>query len=375
MTAERRTRPRVFFDIQSGADYFGRIVIELFGDKTPKSSENFRAICTSSHNSHSLARPLTYKSSPFHRIIDEFMIQGGDITAGNGTGGTSIYGKNFEDENIGWRKIDAPGLLCMANRGKDTNNSQFFITLAPCEHLNGKHTVFGHVVKGMVVCERMAKVSNGAQSQAQSLQSQKKSRRESVDYQKSKLKGILEVTAHQAIRPGQAAALNLRPDVVNTANAPIRRVEEVIQDLMRTVEVVLLPAHNLHKMFLLSHRHRIVNGVDVVRRRPVLHPLGDRGRRTSDADKRIGTGHPDTVEFLGDLIVMPRTSTETCPRDTIVNRPGETIANFKIQERAIDIFALIYKNTVDLDSTMMVDLGEVISMKKNPRSSSREEEA
>ncbi|KAL8789163.1 MAG: hypothetical protein Q9213_001270 [Squamulea squamosa] len=153
MAASLPTRPRVFLDVQSGANFLGRITIELFSDKTPKTAENFRAICTPP----SSALPLTYKGSRFHRIIDEFMIQGGDITAGNGTGGMSIYGPAFEDENIGWRGIDAAGLVCMANRGKGTNSSQFFITLAPCEHLNAKHTVFGHVVRGMDVCERIAK--------------------------------------------------------------------------------------------------------------------------------------------------------------------------------------------------------------------------
>ncbi|KAL8677742.1 MAG: hypothetical protein Q9186_005852 [Xanthomendoza sp. 1 TL-2023] len=149
------TRPRVFIDVQSEPDFLGRIIIELFSDKTPKTAENFRAICAPPS---SAVEALTYKGSRFHRIIDEFRIQGGDITAGNGTGGMSIYGPTFEDENIGWRKIDAAGLVCAANRGKDTNSSQFFITLAPCEHLNAKHTIFGHVVKGMDVCERMAKV-------------------------------------------------------------------------------------------------------------------------------------------------------------------------------------------------------------------------
>ncbi|KAL8890779.1 MAG: hypothetical protein Q9205_002460 [Flavoplaca limonia] len=148
------TRPRVFLDIQSGSDFLGRIIIEIFSDKTPKTAENFRAICTPSS-----AQPLTYKGSPFHRIVNEFMIQGGDITAGNGTGGMSIYGPVFEDENIGWREIDAVGLVCMANRGKGTNSSQYFITLAPCQHLNAKHTVFGHVIKGMDVCQRMSEVS------------------------------------------------------------------------------------------------------------------------------------------------------------------------------------------------------------------------
>ena len=126
MTDTIPTRPRVFLDLQSGPEFFGRIVIELFSDKAPKTCENFRAICTSAHapSPDNPAQALTYKGSPFHRIIDEFMLQGGDITAGNGTGGASIYGGDFEDENIGWREIDSAGLVCMANRGKGTNSSQ-----------------------------------------------------------------------------------------------------------------------------------------------------------------------------------------------------------------------------------------------------------
>lgn len=124
MTSDIPTRPRAFLDVQSGSEFLGRIIIELFSDKTPKTCENFRSICTSSHNPTSSAKPLTYKDSPFHRIIDEFMLQGGDITAGNGTGGASIYGRNFEDENLGWRMIDAAWLVCMANIGKGTNSSQ-----------------------------------------------------------------------------------------------------------------------------------------------------------------------------------------------------------------------------------------------------------
>ncbi|OCK92487.1 uncharacterized protein K441DRAFT_697880 [Cenococcum geophilum 1.58] len=144
------TRPRVFLDVSVGTEPIGRLVIELFVDKAPKTCENFRTLCTGSNP------PLTYKMSPFHRIIDEFMIQGGDITKGDGTGGTSIYGEQFEDENIGWREIDAAGLVCMANRGRNTNGSQFFITLAPCTHLNAKHTVFGHLVSGQPILEQLA---------------------------------------------------------------------------------------------------------------------------------------------------------------------------------------------------------------------------
>ncbi|SLM33698.1 peptidyl-prolyl cis-trans isomerase d [Lasallia pustulata] len=158
MSPEIINRPRVFLEVQIGTEPAGRIVIELFSDKTPKTCESFRALCAASYTPPSASKPLTYKLSPFHRIIDEFMIQGGDITAGDGTGGQSIYGGEFADENIGWRNIDKEGLLCMANRGKGTNSSQFFITLAPCEHLNAKHTVFGHVVSGKNVLDRVAKV-------------------------------------------------------------------------------------------------------------------------------------------------------------------------------------------------------------------------
>ncbi|KAG9856153.1 hypothetical protein KCU77_g5697, partial [Aureobasidium melanogenum] len=116
-------RPRVFLEITIGNEPAGRLTIELFTDQTPKTCENFRALCAGSHKN------LSYALSPFHRIIDEFMVQGGDITRGDGTGGDSIYGGDFEDENLGWRDMDAAGLVCMANRGKATNSSQFFITL------------------------------------------------------------------------------------------------------------------------------------------------------------------------------------------------------------------------------------------------------
>ena len=142
--ADLTQRPRVFLDVQSGPEHFGRIVVELFADKAPKTCEkysnplphpllkitlfltihSFRTICTSTCTPSSATKPLTYKLSPFHRIINEFMIQGGDIGAGDGTGGTSIYGGEFDDENIGWREIDKEGLVCMANRGKATNSSQ-----------------------------------------------------------------------------------------------------------------------------------------------------------------------------------------------------------------------------------------------------------
>ncbi|KAK3111064.1 hypothetical protein LTR53_014040 [Teratosphaeriaceae sp. CCFEE 6253] len=112
-------RPRVFLDINTGDQPAGRLTIELFVDKTPKTCENFRQLCTGEHNG------LSYAQAPLHRVIDEFMIQGGDIAKGDGTGTASIYGGEFEDENLHWREMDAVGLVCSANRGKDTNGSQY----------------------------------------------------------------------------------------------------------------------------------------------------------------------------------------------------------------------------------------------------------
>jgi len=152
MMADKGQRSRVFLDVSIGTEPIGRLVFELFADKAPKTCENFRVLCTGEKP------PLTYKGAPFHRIIDDFMIQGGDITLGNGRGGDSIYGGEFADENIGWRDIDEAGLLCMANHGKDSNSSQFFITLDECPHLNAKHTVFGYLVSGKDTLDRMAKV-------------------------------------------------------------------------------------------------------------------------------------------------------------------------------------------------------------------------
>ncbi|KAJ8103999.1 cyclophilin-like domain-containing protein [Lipomyces tetrasporus] len=134
--------PRVYLDVVSPA-VTGRIIIELFAKDVPKTCENFRCLCTGERGSE-----LCYKDSMFHRVIadPDFMVQGGDITNGDGTGGLSIYGETFADENIDWHRIDARGLVCMANRGPDTNSSQFFITLVPCPELDGKHVVFGRVI-------------------------------------------------------------------------------------------------------------------------------------------------------------------------------------------------------------------------------------
>ncbi|KAL5526869.1 hypothetical protein ACEPAF_8596 [Sanghuangporus sanghuang] len=152
--------PRVFLDFAVDGASVGRVIFELYSVSAPKTTENFRALCTGergvSPKSHI---PLYYKHSKMHRVIQDFMVQGGDFTKGNGTGGESIYGGPFTDEDLS-RPVDQPGLLCMANKGPNTNNSQFFITLRPCPHLTGKHVVFGRVIRGFddVVLRQIANV-------------------------------------------------------------------------------------------------------------------------------------------------------------------------------------------------------------------------
>ena len=154
------SRPQVFFDVTIGGQAAGRITISLFSDVCPKTAENFRALCTGE-------KGFGYKGCGFHRVISQFMAQGGDFTAHNGTGGKSIYGTKFADENF-TMKHTKRGDLSMANAGPNTNGSQFFMCFIPCDWLNGKHCVFGEVVDGFPVLDALESVgSSSGQTRAE----------------------------------------------------------------------------------------------------------------------------------------------------------------------------------------------------------------
>eukprot|EP00730_Choanoeca_flexa_P017632 TRINITY_DN8515_c0_g1_i1.p1 TRINITY_DN8515_c0_g1~~TRINITY_DN8515_c0_g1_i1.p1 ORF type:complete len:185 (+),score=35.51 TRINITY_DN8515_c0_g1_i1:3-557(+) len=161
---EKRTKPEVenpivFFDIEIANQPAGRMKFELFTDTCPRTAENFRQLCTGEHRKDGV--PIGYKHATFHRVIKDFMIQGGDFVNGDGTGLASIYGGKFADESFA-HKHTGPGMLSMANSGPNTNGCQFFVTCSKCDFLDNKHVVFGKLIDGLLVMRKIESIPVGA---------------------------------------------------------------------------------------------------------------------------------------------------------------------------------------------------------------------
>jgi len=151
--SKEKVTHKIGITFEADGETLGEAVFGLFGEVVPKTVENFRALCTGENGVGSSGKKLHFKGSPFHRIIPNFMIQGGDFTRGDGTGGESIYGSKFADENF--KLTHEAGCLSMANAGANTNGSQFFITVADTSWLNGRHVVFGRVIKNMDLIKKV----------------------------------------------------------------------------------------------------------------------------------------------------------------------------------------------------------------------------
>lgn len=163
---------KVFLDIDIAGKPAGKIELELWGKTVPKTAENFRALATGEKGKGKSGKALHYKGSPIHRVIPQFMLQGGDFTNGDGTGGESIYGEKFADENFNCKHTER-GLLSMANAGPNTNGSQFFITFKETPWLDGKHVVFGKVIKGNDVMDKIEKLGSGSGKPAEKIEIKK----------------------------------------------------------------------------------------------------------------------------------------------------------------------------------------------------------
>eukprot|EP01147_Barroeca_monosierra_P004690 gene4690-8635_t len=160
-SAPKPEHPIVFMDIEVGGHPLGRIKFELFSSVCPRTSENFRQLCTGEYRKDGI--PQGYKGSKFHRVIKDFMIQGGDYVKGDGTGIASIYGGAFEDENFIYKHTGV-GDLSMANSGANSNGCQFFVTCTRCDFLDGKHVVFGRLIDGLLVLKQIEAIATDAKN-------------------------------------------------------------------------------------------------------------------------------------------------------------------------------------------------------------------